>query len=188
MTAIATIVGREILDSRGNPTVEVDVVLEGGAFGRAAVPSGASTGAHEAHELRDGGKRYGGKGVSARSRRSTARSARRSPASTPPTSAASTTAFAISTARRTRSGSAPTPFSACRSPPRRRRRATAASRSIAISAATEANLLPVPMMNILNGGVHADNPIDFQEFMIVPVGAPSFAEALAHGRRRSSMR
>src|ERR1043165_73356 len=63
MTAIATVVGREILDSRGNPTVEVDVVLEGGAFGRAAVPSGASTGAHEAHELRDGGKRYGGKGV-----------------------------------------------------------------------------------------------------------------------------
>ena len=63
MTAIATIVGREILDSRGNPTVEVDVVLETGAFGRAAVPSGASTGAHEAHELRDGGKRYGGKGV-----------------------------------------------------------------------------------------------------------------------------
>src|SRR6187402_902545 len=63
MTAIATVVGREILDSRGNPTVEVDVVLESGAFGRAAVPSGASTGAHEAHELRDGGKRYGGKGV-----------------------------------------------------------------------------------------------------------------------------
>src|SRR6266545_2194782 len=63
MTAIATIVGREILDSRGNPTVEVDVVLTDGAFGRAAVPSGASTGAHEAHELRDGGKRYGGKGV-----------------------------------------------------------------------------------------------------------------------------
>ena len=63
MTAIATVVGREILDSRGNPTVEVDVVLANGAFGRAAVPSGASTGAHEAHELRDGGKRYGGKGV-----------------------------------------------------------------------------------------------------------------------------
>ena len=68
MTAIATVVGREILDSRGNPTVEVDVVLESGAFGRAAVPSGASTGAHEAHELRDGGKRYGGKGVQARGR------------------------------------------------------------------------------------------------------------------------
>ncbi len=66
MTAIATVVGREILDSRGNPTVEVDVVLTTGAFGRAAVPSGASTGAHEAHELRDGGKRYGGKGVQTR--------------------------------------------------------------------------------------------------------------------------
>ena len=68
MTAIATVVGREILDSRGNPTVEVDVVLTTGAFGRAAVPSGASTGAHEAHELRDGGKRYGGKGVTTRGR------------------------------------------------------------------------------------------------------------------------
>ena len=174
MTAIATVVGREILDSRGNPTVEVDVVLETGAFGRAAVPSGASTGAHEAHELRDGGKRYGGKGVKraveavngeirkaltgadARDQRAIDQrlrdldgtenkkrlGANRSPARMGATSAISTTPSAISTPPIKKSGSAPTPSSACLSPPQRPRRGTAASRSTAISAARRRRCCP----------------------------------------------
>jgi enolase len=181
MTAIATVVGREILDSRGNPTVEVDVVLENGALGRAAVPSGASTGAHEAHELRDGGKRYGGKGV----RRAV--EAVNGEIRKTLTGADASDQRAIDQSLRNLDGTEN----------KKRLGANAilgASLAAAKAAArnrneplyrylggAQATLLPVPMMNILNGGAHADNPIDFQEFMIAPVGAPNFAEALRMG-------
>jgi enolase len=181
MTAIATVFGREILDSRGNPTVEVDVVLTTGAFGRAAVPSGASTGAHEAHELRDGGKRYGGKGV------------QRAVEAVNGEIREALTGFDAGDQRgldrrlceldgtdnKKRLGanailgaSLATAKAAARDPDQ------PLYRYLGGEAAT---LLPVPMMNILNGGAHADNPIDFQEFMIAPVGAPTFAEALRMG-------
>ena len=181
MTAIATIVGREILDSRGNPTVEVDVVLEDGHRGRAAVPSGASTGAHEAHELRDGGKRYGGKGV------------------------LKAVAAVNTEIRKALDG-----FDAddqrgldkllCDLDGTENKKRLGANAILGVSLAAakaaaasheqplyrylgggEATLLPVPMMNIVNGGMHADNPIDFQEFMIVPVGAGSIADAVRMG-------
>jgi enolase len=181
MTAIATIVGREILDSRGNPTVEVDVVLTDGAFGRAAVPSGASTGAHEAHELRDGGKRYGGKGV------------RRAVEAVNGEIRNALQGFDADDQRgldqrlRDLDGTE-----------NKKRLGANAILGVSLAAAKaaarthdqplyrylggpEATLLPVPMMNIVNGGAHADNPIDFQEFMIVPVGAPSIAEAVRMG-------
>jgi phosphopyruvate hydratase len=176
MTAIATIVGREILDSRGNPTVEVDVVLTDGAFGRAAVPSGASTGAHEAHELRDGGKRYGGKGV------------RRAVEAVNGEIRNALQGFDADDQRgldqrvRDLDGTE-----------NKKRLGANAILGVSLAARThdqplyrylggpEATLLPVPMMNIVNGGAHADNPIDFQEFMIVPVGAPSIAEAVRMG-------
>ena len=181
MTAIATIIGREILDSRGNPTVEVDVVLEDGHRGRAAVPSGASTGAHEAHELRDGGPRYGGKGVKK-------------------------AVEAVNTEiRKALDG-----FDAddqrgldkllCDLDGTENKKRLGANAILGVSLAAakaaadsheqplyrylggeEATLLPVPLMNIINGGVHADNDIDFQEFLIVPVGAPSIAEAVRMG-------
>ncbi|MBC7311402.1 MAG: phosphopyruvate hydratase, partial [Rhizobium sp.] len=170
MTAITDIIGREILDSRGNPTIEVDVYLEDGSMGRAAVPSGASTGAHEAVELRDGGSRYLGKGVEKA------------------VEAVNTEIFdAIGgleaenqiqidnlmieldgTANKSRLGA---------------NAILGVSLAVAKAAAEatglplyryvggpNAHLLPVPMMNIINGGAHADNPIDFQEFMIMPVG------------------
>jgi enolase len=181
MTAIATVVGREILDSRGNPTVEVDVVLANGAFGRAAVPSGASTGAHEAHELRDGDKRYGGKGV------------RKAVAAVNSEIRQSLTGLDASDQR----GIDERLCQLDGTPNKKRLGANAilgASLATAKAAARNKNeplyrylggagatLLPVPMMNILNGGVHADNPIDFQEFMIAPIGAPSFSEALRTG-------
>jgi enolase len=181
MTAIATLVGREILDSRGNPTVEVDVVLTTGAFGRAGVPSGASTGAHEAHELRDGGKRYGGKGV------------RRAVDAVNGEIRKALTGFDASDQRgldrrlceldgtdnKKRLGAnAILGVSLATAKAAARDRSEPLYRYLGGEAAT---LLPVPMMNILNGGAHADNPIDFQEFMIAPVGAPSFAEALRMG-------
>ena len=181
MTAIATVVGREILDSRGNPTVEVDVVLETGAFGRAAVPSGASTGAHEAHELRDGGKRYGGKGVK-RAVEAVNGEIRKAL-----TGSDAGDQRAIDQRLRDLDGT-------------ENKKRLGANSILGVSLATakaaardrseplyrylggaEATLLPVPMMNILNGGAHADNPIDVQEFMIAPVGAPNFAEALRMG-------
>ncbi|HUW73154.1 MAG TPA: phosphopyruvate hydratase [Methyloceanibacter sp.] len=181
MTAIVTIIGREILDSRGNPTVEVDVVLEDGHHGRAAVPSGASTGAHEAHELRDGGSRYGGKGVQ------------------------KAVEAVNGEMRKALDG-----FDAddqrgldqllCDLDGTENKKRLGANAILGVSLAAanaaadsheqplyrylggeEATLLPVPMMNIVNGGMHADNPIDFQEFMIVPVGAPSIAEAVHMG-------
>jgi len=181
MTAIATVVGREILDSRGNPTVEVDVVLANGAFGRAAVPSGASTGAHEAHELRDGDKRYGGKGV------------RKAVAAVNGEIRQSLTGLDASDQR----GIDERLCQLDGTPNKKRLGANAilgVSLATAKAAARDNNeplyrylggagatLLPVPMMNILNGGVHADNPIDFQEFLIAPIGAPSFSEALRMG-------
>ncbi|MDJ0683431.1 MAG: phosphopyruvate hydratase [Alphaproteobacteria bacterium] len=181
MTSIVDVFGREILDSRGNPTVEVDVVLEDGSFGRAAVPSGASTGVYEAHELRDGGDRYLGKGV--------ARAVE----------AVNSEIFDLlvgleaedqvkldhmmieldGTGNKKRLGA---------------NAILGVSLAVAKAAADAAGLplyryvggayartLPVPLMNIVNGGAHADNPIDIQEFMIMPVSAPSFAEALRHG-------
>ena len=181
MTAIATIVGREILDSRGNPTVEVDVMLEGGHHGRAAVPSGASTGAHEAHELRDGGKRYGGKGV------------KKAVEAVNGEIRKSLTGFDASdqrgldqalrdldgTENKKRLGA-----NAILGVSLAAAKAAAASQGLPLYryvGGVEATLLPVPMMNIINGGVHADNPIDFQEFMIAPVGATSIAEAVRMG-------
>jgi enolase len=181
MTAIVDIIARQILDSRGNPTVEVDVVLESGAAGRAAVPSGASTGAHEAVELRDGGAAYLGKGV------------------TKAVGAVNTEIFEAlagldaedqraldgimveldGTANKSRLGA---------------NAILGVSLAIAKAAAAEsglplyryvggaaAHVLPVPMMNIVNGGAHADNPIDIQEFMIMPVAAGTLADAVRVG-------
>jgi enolase len=181
MTAIYDITAREILDSRGNPTVEVDVALENGAFGRAGVPSGASTGSYEAHELRDGGDRYGGKGVQKA------------------VDAVNGEVFDLlsgmdaddqvkidammceldGTENKSRLGA---------------NGILGVSLAVAKAAAVDAglplykyiggayaHLLPTPMMNIINGGAHADNPVDIQEFMIMPVSATSIAEAVRVG-------
>ncbi|MFN3672314.1 MAG: phosphopyruvate hydratase [Bosea sp. (in: a-proteobacteria)] len=182
MTAIIDVIGRQILDSRGNPTVEVDVVLEDGSMGRAAVPSGASTGAHEAVELRDGDKsRYLGKGV---------------------LKAVEAVNVAIAEAIVAMDAEDQTLIDQTMidldgTPNKSKLGANAilgVSLAVAKAAAeaaglplyryvggTSARVLPVPMMNIVNGGAHADNPIDFQEFMIMPIGAPSFSEALRMG-------
>jgi enolase len=182
MTAIVDIIGREILDSRGNPTIEVDVVLEDGSKGRAAVPSGASTGAHEAVELRDGdNNRYLGKGV---------RKA---------VEAVNSEIFdAIGGMDAEAQIKVDETLAALDGTPNKARLGANAILGVSLAVAkaaaavqnaplyryvggTSARLLPVPMMNIVNGGVHADNPIDFQEFMIMPVGAASFADALRAG-------
>ncbi len=181
MTAIVDIFGREILDSRGNPTVEVDVVLEDGSMGRAAVPSGASTGAHEAMELRDGGKRYMGKGVEK------AVAAVNEELAEALLGLDAEEQIEIDQIMIDLDGT----------PNKGRLGANAilgVSLAIAKAAAEAAGLplyryvggpsarvLPVPMMNIINGGMHADNPIDFQEFMILPVGAPNIREAVRMG-------
>ncbi len=181
-TLIKKIIGREILDSRGNPTVEVDVILESGVIGRAAVPSGASTGEHEAVELRDGDKgRYLGKGV---------------------LKAVSNVNNELNSALAGKDASKQKlidklmiELDATENKARLGANAIlgvsmAAAKATAIQKKTplykylggeEANMLPVPMMNILNGGVHADNNVDLQEFMIMPKGAPSFKEALRMG-------
>jgi len=182
MTAIVDIIGREILDSRGNPTVEVDVVLEDGSVGRAAVPSGASTGAHEAVELRDGDKgRYLGKGVQQ------AVAAVNGEIFEALTDHAVEDQVQIDEIMIALDGT-----------PNKKRLGANAILGVSLACAkaaaeslgmplyryvggTSARTLPVPMMNIINGGVHADNPIDFQEFMIMPVGAKSFSEALRCG-------
>lgn len=182
MTDIVDIIGREILDSRGNPTVEVDVVLEDGSIGRAAVPSGASTGAHEAVELRDGDKsRYLGKGVEK------AVAAVNGEIFEALSDQAVEEQVAIDEIMIELDGT-----------PNKSRLGANAILGVSLACAkaaaesfdmplyryvggTSARTLPVPMMNIINGGVHADNPIDFQEFMILPVGATSFAEALRCG-------
>jgi enolase len=181
MTAIIDIVGREILDSRGNPTVEVDVVLEDGSFGRAAVPSGASTGAHEAVELRDGGSRYLGKGVEK------AVEAVNGKIFDAIAGIDAENQLLVDQALIELDGT----------PNKGNLGANAilgVSLAVAKAAAqstglplyryvggANAHVLPVPMMNIINGGAHADNPIDFQEFMILPVGAPSLREAVRYG-------
>jgi enolase len=182
MTAITDITGREILDSRGNPTVEVDVLLEDGSLGRAAVPSGASTGAHEAVERRDGdNKRYMGKGV--------ASAVAAVKGEIFETLAGMDAEDQIALDRR---------MIALDGTPNKARLGANAILGVSLAAAkaaagsagvplyryvggVQASLLPVPLMNIINGGVHADNPIDFQEFMIVPVGASSLADALRMG-------
>jgi|SRR5665213_98709 len=182
MTEIVDILAREILDSRGNPTIEVDVRLEDGAFGRAAVPSGASTGAHEAVERRDGdGARYGGKGVLGAVDAvngeildalggAEAEDQRRLDAlmikldGTPNKSRLGANAIlgvSLATAK-----------------------AAAQSAGLPLYkyvGGVSAHILPVPMMNIINGGVHADNPIDIQEFMVMPTGAATFSDALRMG-------
>jgi len=181
MTAIIDIKGREILDSRGNPTVEVDVILESGAMGRAAVPSGASTGAHEAVELRDGGARYKGKGV------------------LKAVAAVNDDLFDLLSGMESEE-QVVLDRMMCDldgTPNKSRLGANAilgVSLAIAKATANELELplfryvggplartLPVPMMNIINGGAHADNPIDIQEFMIMPVAASSIAEAVRMG-------
>src|SRR5471030_3263724 len=182
MTAIIDITAREILDSRGNPTVEVDVTLESGALGRAAVPSGASTGAHEAVELRDGDpKRYGGKGVRK------AVDAVNGEIFDALSGFDAEDQVAIDALLVTLDGTA--------TKARLGANATlGVSLACAKAAASEldqplyryiggvyARTLPVPMMNIVNGGAHADNPIDIQEFMIMPVGAESIADAIRIG-------
>jgi enolase len=182
MSVIIDVVGREILDSRGNPTVEVDVLLEDGASGRAAVPSGASTGAHEAVELRDGDSgRYGGKGV----RRAV--EAVNGPICDALTGLRATDQVMLDsvlidldgTANKGRLGA-----NAILGASLAAAKAAAASLGTPLYryiGGTSARVLPVPMMNIINGGAHADNPIDIQEFMVMPVGADSFSEALRIG-------
>jgi enolase len=182
MTAIADVHGRQILDSRGNPTVEVDVTLDDGSMGRAAVPSGASTGAHEAVELRDGDKnRWGGKGVGKAVRAVNGEIAEAVVGMEAEDQAALDAAMIAldGTENRGRLGANAILGVSL---------ATAKAAADALGmplyryvGGVDANLLPVPMMNILNGGVHADNGIDFQEFMVMPVGAPTFAEALRCG-------
>jgi len=181
MTAIIEIRGREILDSRGNPTVEVDVLLETGAFGRAAVPSGASTGQFEAHELRDGGDRYLGKGVEQ------AVEAVNGDIYAALYEMEAENQEVIDRTMRDLDGTANKERLGANS-------ILGVSMAVAKAAAQEAGLplysyiggvnartLPTPMMNIINGGAHADNPIDFQEFMILPVGAPNIREAVRMG-------
>jgi enolase len=182
MTAIIDIIGRQILDSRGNPTVEVDVVLEDGSMGRAAVPSGASTGKHEAVELRDGDKsRYLGKGVLKAVEAVNVAIAEQLVAMDAEDQVAIDEAMIAldGTPNKSKLGA---------------NAILGVSLAVAKAAAeaaglplyryvggTSARVLPVPMMNIVNGGAHADNPIDFQEFMIMPIGAPSFSEGLRMG-------
>jgi enolase len=182
MTAIVDIIGREILDSRGNPTVEVDVVLENGSLGRAAVPSGASTGAHEAVELRDGDKkRYLGKGVRKAVDAVNGEIFDAVGGMDAETQAKidETMITLDGTPNKSRLGA-----NAILGVSLAVAKAAAAANSLPLYryvGGTSARLLPVPMMNIINGGAHADNPIDFQEFMVMPAGAPTFAEALRMG-------
>jgi len=182
MTAIVDIIGREILDSRGNPTVEVDVVLEDGSRGRAGVPSGASTGAHEAVELRDGDKnRYLGKGVSKAVEAVNGEifDALGGMDAEGQVKIDETMIALDGTLNKGRLGA-----NAILGVSLATAKAAAAANKLPLYryvGGTSARLLPAPMMNIVNGGVHADNPIDFQEFMIVPLGAASFAEALRAG-------
>ncbi|MFL6541842.1 MAG: phosphopyruvate hydratase [Chthoniobacterales bacterium] len=181
-TSIKKIVGREILDSRGNPTVEVDVWLEGGAFGRAAVPSGASTGEHEAWELRDGDRRrYGGKGVQKAVRgvnETIAKSLVRADALDQEAIDRKLIDLDGSKNKKNLGANALLGVSLANA------HAAAAFSGLPLFrylGGDRANTLPVPMMNILNGGAHSDAPIDFQEFMIMPKGAPNFSEALRYG-------
>jgi enolase len=181
VTRIAAVVGRQVLDSRGNPTVEVDVALESGARGRAAVPSGASTGAHEAVELRDGGPAWGGKGVG-----------------DAVANVNSEIAAAVRGADVRDQEALDRRLIELDGTPNKGRLGANAILGVSLAAAKaaaaeagqplwrhlggeRAGTLPVPMMNVINGGAHADNSIDLQEFMVVPVGADSFADGLRVG-------
>ena len=181
MSQILNVIGREVLDSRGNPTVEVDVVVEGGSIGRAAVPSGASTGEHEAVELRDGDERYLGKGVQTAVGHVNGEIAEllRGMDSLDQRLIDTELSSLDGTANKARLGA---------------NAILGASLAVAKAAAAavgvplyrylggpNAHVLPVPMMNVVNGGAHADNSIDMQEFMVMPIGAPSFREALRWG-------
>jgi enolase len=181
MTMIVDLLAREILDSRGNPTVEVDVVLEDGSLGRAAVPSGASTGAHEAVEIRDGGSRYLGKGVKRAVEAVTGEIAEAVIGMDAEDQVAIDSAMITldGTENKSKLGANAILGVSLAA-------AKAAARASGLPlfryvGGAYAHVLPVPMMNIVNGGVHADNPIDFQEFMIMPIGAANFAEALRMG-------
>ncbi len=180
MTAIVHLHARQILDSRGNPTVEVEASLEDGGFGRAAVPSGASTGAHEAVEKRDGDKgRWLGKGVGQAVAAVNGEIADALLGLDAEDQAAVDAAMIDldGTVNKARLGA-----NAILGASLAVAKAAADSRGLPLYryvGGLPADLLPVPMMNILNGGAHADNPIDFQEFMVMPVGAESFSEALA---------
>ena len=182
MTAIVDIFAREILDSRGNPTVEVDVILESGAFGRAGVPSGASTGAHEAVELRDGDKaRYGGKGVlmAVESVNGELADALVGMDAEEQLVLDRTMIELDGTPNKARLGA-----NAILGVSMAAAKAAAEEAALPLYAylgGPNAHVLPTPMMNIINGGEHADNPIDFQEFMIVPVGAESMSDAIRMG-------
>jgi len=182
MTTIVDIIGREILDSRGNPTVEADVVLEDGTRGRAAVPSGASTGAHEAVELRDGDKkRYLGKGVrkAVDAINGEIFDAVGGMDAEAQVKIDETLIALDGTPNKSRLGA-----NAVLGVSLAVAKAAAAANDLPLYryvGGAAARLLPVPMMNIVNGGAHADNPIDFQEFMVMPIGAPSFAEGLRMG-------
>ncbi len=182
MTAIVDIHARQILDSRGNPTVEVEVLLEDGSFGRAAVPSGASTGAHEAVELRDGdASRYGGKGVT-KAVDAVNGEIFDTVAGIDAEDQADLDALMIEldgTPNKSRLGA-----NAILGVSMAAAKAAAEARGLPLHkyvGGVSAHVLPVPMMNIINGGAHADNPIDFQEFMVMPVGADSIAEAVRWG-------
>ncbi len=181
MSSVVAVYAREVLDSRGNPTVEVDVHLESGATGRAAVPSGASTGTHEAAELRDGGSRYLGKGVRHAVRNVQERIAPHLLGQEATDQAAVDRLLCELDGTPDKSNLGANAV-------------LATSLAVAKAAASEqgvllyrylggalAGRLPVPLMNLINGGVHADNPLDLQEFLIVPLGAPSFSEALRAG-------
>jgi len=182
VTAIIDITAREILDSRGNPTVEVDITLEDGAFGRAAVPSGASTGAHEAVEKRDGDKsRYGGKGVlkAVEAVNGEIFDALSGFEAEEQRRIDSVLIELDGTENKSRLGA-----NAILGVSLAVAKAAAAARELPLYSyvgGVSARVLPVPLMNIINGGAHADNPIDIQEFMIVPAGADTFAEALRMG-------
>ena len=181
MTAIIDIVAREILDSRGNPTVEVDVTLDDGSFGRAAVPSGASTGAHEAVERRDGGARYGGKGVTEaiRAVESDIFEALAGMEAEDQRLIDETLIEADGTENKANFGA-----NAILGVSLAVAKAAAAASGLPLYryvGGANARILPAPMMNILNGGAHADNPVDFQEFMIMPTGLSTFSEALRCG-------
>jgi enolase len=182
MTALVDVHARQILDSRGNPTIEVDVTLEDGSMGRAAVPSGASTGAHEAVELRDGDKgRWGGKGVQ-RAVEAVNGAIAEAVVGLDAEDQAALDAELIAldgTENKGRLGA-----NAILGVSLAAAKAAADALGLPLYryvGGVDASLLPVPMMNILNGGAHADNGIDFQEFMVMPVGAPTFAEALRCG-------
>ncbi|MFZ9402302.1 MAG: phosphopyruvate hydratase [Ilumatobacteraceae bacterium] len=178
---ISNVVGREVLDSRGNPTVEVDVHLENGAIGTAIVPSGASTGEHEAVELRDGGKRYAGKGVTKAVAHVNGelRGVLVGRDSADQAGADAAMIALDGTANKARLG-ANALLGASLALAHAHARATSTPLYASVGG-TNANVLPVPMMNVLNGGAHADNNVDLQEFMVMPIGAGSFSEALRWG-------